>query len=332
MRLPSFTFRLGDSAEVLKSFPDESAHCILTSPPYFQQRDYGGKAEQLGIEGSTEEYITRLVAILREAKRVLRRDGNMLLNINDTYVGKQLLCIPHRVAMALQKDGWFLRLDGIWDKPNATPDAAKDRFMRSHEYVFLLSRRARKYFWDKEATLEPNTSTLSPAKEKLLLSGAGTVTPSGAIRCRSGGKWAELQNVRGGFFTYNPRGRNARSVFRIPTRAFFPKSVGITDVDHFAAMSPDLVEKCLLAATPAGGVCECCGTPRKRVLARTVEEDTWIPNCPCNAETIPATVLDPFGGTGTTLSVAKMLGRSGEYIDCNSDYLRLAQARVQHSR
>ena len=142
----------GDSLEVLKTLESGSCQCCVTSPPYYGLRDYGVDG-QLGHEETPEQYIDRLVKIMREVKRVLRDDGTLWLNLGDTYKNKQLLGIPWRVALALQADGWYLRQDIIWAKPNPMPESVRDRCTRSHEYIFLLSKRYN-YYFDAKAIAE----------------------------------------------------------------------------------------------------------------------------------------------------------------------------------
>lgn len=174
---------VGDVRERLKELPDHSVHCCVTSPPYWGLRDYG-KSSQIGLEHSPEEYVAELVAVFREVWRVLRDDGTLWLNLGDSYAGnnsrasnngragfgnprdgvferigdglktKDLVGIPWRVAFALQADGWYLRQDIIWHKPNPLPESVKDRCTKAHEYIFLLSKSPR-YYFDNQAIREP---------------------------------------------------------------------------------------------------------------------------------------------------------------------------------
>lgn len=151
----------GDALEELRKLPDKCCSVCVTSPPYYNARDYGA-AEQLGTESSPEEYTRKLVEAFREVARVLKDDGTLWLNIGDSYARhiedggikrKDLIGIPWLLALALRSDGWYLRADIIWNKPNAMPESAKDRPARSHEYVFLLSKAAA-YYYDAEAVKE----------------------------------------------------------------------------------------------------------------------------------------------------------------------------------
>ena len=171
----------GDSLHLLRRLPAKSVQCIVTSPPYWGLRDYGISG-QIGLENSLTQYINRLVALFNEARRVVKDDGVFWLNIGDGYTSgnrgwrapdkknparamnvrpdtpeglkpKDLLGVPWRLAFALQQDGWYLRCDVVWNKPNAMPESVKDRPTRAHEYVFLLTK-SEQYFYDYKALLE----------------------------------------------------------------------------------------------------------------------------------------------------------------------------------
>ena len=142
----------GNCIEVLKDFPDESIDCVVTSPPYWGLRDYN-EEEQLGLEETPEEFVANLVKVFSKVKRVLKSSGSVWLNLGDTYYNKSLAGIPWRVAFALQSDGWYLRQDIIWHKPNPMPESVQDRCTKSHEYIFLLTKSP-KYFYDIDAIRE----------------------------------------------------------------------------------------------------------------------------------------------------------------------------------
>jgi len=143
----------GDSLAVLQTLPAASVQCWVTSPPYWGLRDYGHDG-QIGLEETPEQYVARLVAVFAEVRRVLADEGVLWLNLGDSYgSGKQLVGIPWRVAFALQADGWYLRSDTIWHKPNPMPESVRDRPTKAHEYVFLLSKSAR-YFYDSDSIRE----------------------------------------------------------------------------------------------------------------------------------------------------------------------------------
>lgn len=293
----------GDCREVLRTLPDESVHCVVTSPPYWGLRDYGTPG--IGLEPTLAEHMAELVGVFCEIRRVLRKDGTLWLNYGDAYAGaataaawrpgghagdggvpggrnrngaapghglkpKDLMGMPWRLAFALQADGWWLRQDIIWAKPNPMPESVTDRCTKAHEYLFMLTKSAR-YFYDAAAISEPVLAPgLSWAERKALGEGA-----------------------RRGFAQNGPSNigcdkdtRNKRSVWEVATAPFSEA--------HFATFPPALIEPCIKAGCPAGG-----------------------------------TVLDPFGGAGTTGLVADRLQRNAILIELNPEYAAMAQARIK---
>lgn len=251
----------GDALIELRKLPDESVNCCVTSPPYWGLRDYGVPG-QLGLEKTPEEYVARMVEVFREVRRVLRSDGTLWLNLGDSYYNyrpgagqalckqtlaktnqdhpadcprranvidglkeKDLVGIPWRVAFALQSDGWWLRQDIIWAKPNPMPESVRDRCTKAHEYIFMLSKSAR-YWYDAEAVKEESATVWNSTKQMV---GKPLVN-------QTGGK------VRP---TENQTGRNLRSVWPIATRPF-PEA-------HFATFPPEIPERCIKAGCPKGG-------------------------------------------------------------------------------
>jgi DNA modification methylase len=246
----------GDCRLVLPTLNAESINCIVTSPPYYGLRDYGVDG-QIGLEPSPELYVAELVAVFRECWRVLTPDGTLWLNLGDSYFGsnqtggtksisgngkstphclkhkdlkhKDLIGIPWRVAFALQADGWYLRQDIIWHKPNPMPESVTDRCTKAHEYLFLLAKSER-YFYDAAAIAEaanPDNYRANPCVRE---------TPPGQST------QSRLSSNRGGV-KYDTR--NRRSVWTIPTQ---PCSLA-----HFAVMPEKLVEPCIMAGCPVGG-------------------------------------------------------------------------------
>jgi DNA modification methylase len=279
---------------------DESVHCCVTSPPYWGLRDYGNDA-QIGLEQTPDEYVARLVAVFREVHRVLRDDGTLWLNLGDSYVGsansgghgkqdtlhyatglpakraalppKSLVGIPWRVAFALHADGWILRSDIIWAKPNPMPESVRDRPTKSHEYMFLLAKRARYYFDQDAVRQEPGEaprSTISPG------AGAAAIDQGDRMRTTPIGRTCGT----------HPAGRNIRDVWTIATQPY-PGA-------HFAVMHPALVEPCVKAGSPEGGV-----------------------------------VLDPFAGAETVGLVADRLRRRFVGVELNPAFARLAADRIR---
>lgn len=307
------TIYTGDCLEVLKTLPDESVNCCVTSPPYYALRDYGISG-QIGRESTPKEYISRLTDVFTEVRRVLRPDGTLWLNIADTYAGKgnqgdfidpknpkgrngqtvaingkvdgckskDMIGIPWLLAFSLRDSGWYLRNDIIWLKENAMPESAKDRCSRCYEHIFLLSK-SKKYYFDGKAIAEP-------------------IAPSTRVRMkggrRSSHKFGEIVPGQQTVQKINqPRKvgeisdedicptRNKRDVWCINTVPFRGK--------HYAAYPPKLVETCLLAGCPENGI-----------------------------------VLDPFIGSGTTALVAKQMNRHFVGIELNPEFTEMAYERI----
>jgi DNA modification methylase len=361
--------RQGDCLEVLKTLPDESVNCAVTSPPYFGLRDYGVDG-QIGLESSVDEYVQKMVQVFREVRRVLRDDGTVWLNLGDSYAAsrsyqvsdnkhlscgpsrhlgratppsglkqKDLIGIPWKVAFALQADGWYLRQDIIWHKPNPMPESVTDRCTKAHEYIFLLTKSAR-YYYDAEAVKEPN----SEGSGKW---GKMVPTKTAQAQGKHGASSALTANMtkQECIDKYYTNGRNRRSVWTVNTQNY--KGA------HFATFPPKLIEPCILAGCPKE-VCSECGAPHIRIIEKTGNfqrrwsknnadgspynsQDSnqniytttgWEPTCTCNAETTPGTVLDPFNGSGTTGSVALQFNRKYIGIELNPEYLELTKRRL----
>lgn len=261
----SIRLLIGDCLESLRTLPDECVNCCVTSPPYWGLRDYGHDG-QIGLESTPEAYVAKMVEVFREVRRVLRKDGTLWLNLGDSYNGiggpgkqnggpigktaavaidgtkgrristlkpKDLVGIPWRVAFALQADGWWLRQDIIWHKPNPMPESVTDRCTKAHEYVFLLSKSA-KYWYDAEAVSE------AFADERMGNPGGGGAYTIGSGRNDRGALATGIFNADGERTT-----RNRRSVWTISTKPYSGA--------HFAVMPSDLVEPCILAGCPEGG-------------------------------------------------------------------------------
>ena len=303
----------GDALTVLKTLPDSSVNCCVTSPPYYALRDYG-MADQIGREETPALYVERLTSIFREVRRVLTPDGTLWLNIADTYAGKgnqgealdpkypngrtgqivalngkvegctakDMIGVPWLLASALRADGWYLRSDIIWMKANPMPESTKDRPSRCYEHIFLFSK-SKKYFFDYKAISEP----IAPATAERLKRGMkggnkygkpvpGQPQPQSINRPREHGEIKDAD--------INPL-RNKRDVWKINTVPF--------KGGHYAAYPPKLVETCLLAGCPEGGI-----------------------------------VLDPFMGSGTTGMVAAQMGRHFVGIELNPEYTELAYKRI----
>lgn len=318
----------GSCLETLSSLEEKSVNTCVTSPPYWGLRDYGTgewqggdpecphmrttkiskdtstghkgmfeqgnvvgdaiyksecpkcgavrKDDQLGLEETPEKFVENLVNVFREVRRVLRDDGTVWLNLGDSYSSepkkpKDLVGIPWRVAFALQADGWYLRQDIIWHKPNPMPESVQDRCTKAHEYIFLLSKSP-KYYYDNEAIKEE------------------TLTQDNQNRDRDTTK---LNNTPGrtkmaGLKTNNYETKNKRSVWSVSPIPYKEA--------HFATYPPELIKPCILAGCPEGG-----------------------------------TVLDPFGGSGTTAQVSNNLNRNAILCELNPEYVEIAKGRLHES-
>lgn len=383
MNLETNKIHQGDALSILRTLPDESVNCIVTSPPYYGLRDYGA-AGQMGLEDTPQEYVARMTEVFQEARRVLRADGTLWLNMGDSYAndgkwggescGKQsyldegsrkragrekritglkpksLLGMPWRLAFALQADGWYLRQDIIWSKPNPMPESVKDRCTKSHEYIFLLSKSLR-YYYDQEAILEPVSPNTHARISQDLANQIGSFRAAGGSKTNGPMKavsrktsWGEVDIVknnesfdraccmpverrirmpkvsgwdtgtgshstldhnqgargrktkgemqpfpehmsRSGVDIPATLGRNKRSVWTIAPRPYRGA--------HFAVFPEALVEPCILAGCPEGGV-----------------------------------VMDPFIGSGTVARVAIKNNRRYVGIELNPDYIRIAEREL----
>lgn len=246
----------GDAATTLAALPDAFVQCIVTSPPYYCQRDYGDH-KQLGQEESPDEYISRLVQIFRQCRRVLREDGTLWLNLGDKYYNGQLLGMPWRVALALVADGWVLRSDVIWHKPNAMPSSVKNRPTTDHEYIFMFSKSS-DYLYDADAIREPHVTFSENSRMKGGRNHFGKVngTPEE-------GKNAGNSNLHRGRWdqAFHPLGRNKRTVWSIPLSKYRDA--------HFAVFPEKLVETCIQAGTTANSLVldPFCGSGTTLVVA-----------------------------------------------------------------
>ena len=230
----------GDALTTLAGLPDELADTIVTSPAYYQQRDYLSR-EQLGQEQSPERYISRLVDVLREARRVLKSTGSLWLVLGDKYARGELLGMPWRVALALKEDGWLLRSDIIWHKPNAMPSPTKNRPTTDHEYVFFFTR-SRQYYYDADKIREPHVTFTDQSRMR---GGRKHFGVRGGTPER--GKNQGQSNLHDGRWdqAFHPHGRNKRTVWSIPLSKYREA--------HFAVFPERLVENCIRATCPESG-------------------------------------------------------------------------------
>ncbi len=231
----------GDAGETLATLPSQHVQCIVTSPPYYCQRDYQTDT-QLGQEQSPEQYIAKLVHIFAQCRRVLKDDGTLWLNLGDKYVDGRLLGMPWRVALALIADGWILRSDVIWQKPNAMPSSVKTRPTTDHEYIFMFSKSAA-YYYDADAIREPHVTFSENSKMK-----GGRNHFGKANGTPETGKNAGNANLHRGRWdqAFHPLGRNKRTVWSIPLSKYREA--------HFAVFPEKLVETCLLASSAVDSI------------------------------------------------------------------------------
>lgn len=313
---------LGDALEQLRTLEAESVHTCVTSPPYYNLRDYGVTG-QIGMEATPEEFVEKLVEVFREVRRVLRPDGTLWVNIGDSYATrsgrqpptntrnscghtakqtpqgykyKDLAGVPWLLAFALRADGWYLRQDIIWHKTNAMPESVRDRCTKAHEYIFLLSKSPR-YYFDAAAISEPIAeSSIKRCLQNIELQKGSDRQPGKTngemkdVLPRFGGvkyglDGSKENRTKSGKQYIPTMRRNKRDVWTISTAGF--KGA------HFAVFPEKLIEPCILAGCPEGG-----------------------------------TVLDPFTGSGTTGVVAKRLRRNFVGIEINPDYCEIAQKRI----
>lgn len=326
---------IGDCRNILPNLTTDSVQCVVTSPPYYNLRDYG-VPKQIGKEESVENYIDNLVFVFREIKRVLKNNGTLWLNIGDCYAGsgkgrnvngqmgkmntgckdanhtgrhlgvlqktplsenlkpKDLIGVPWRVAFALQHDGWYLRQDIIWNKPNAMPEAVKDRCVKSHEYIFLLSKNKNYYFnheaiKEDSALFENRLPGIVRNREYGYKSKLNAAHPKYNLRRndkRDPIKQAYPQKrLNRKDSNYDITKRNKRDVWTVNTRPY----IGA----HYAAFPIELIIPCILAGSKEGDI-----------------------------------VLDPFFGSGTTAEAATLLNRNWIGIEVNPEYKNLYKERL----
>lgn len=327
-----------DWIEGLKSLPDESVNCCVTSPPYYGLRDYG-VAGQLGLEESPELYVQKMVEGFREVKRVLKNDGTLWVNIGDSYCAtktgtsdqssstleggkttqieagkrpsktnipgikpKDLIGIPWMLAFALRADGWYLRQDIIWHKPNPMPESVTDRCTKSHEYIFLLSKKG-SYYFDSDSI---KTLAINPEDDQRLISAQTWENKNAPDELRNGIRPRKSGNIerkpgsaRGcpenngvanlcGSVPWEGTMANKRSVWSVNTKPY-PEA-------HFATFPEELIVDCIKAGCPVDGI-----------------------------------VLDPFMGAGTTALVARKLDRNYIGIELNPQYVKIAENRLKNT-
>jgi site-specific DNA-methyltransferase (adenine-specific) len=314
----------GDALEVLRTLPDASVDCVVTSPPYFRVRSYQGGAQEFGQETHVDEWVAHLRAVAAEIARVLVPWGVFWLNVADVYASgpsdgapaKSLLLGPERLAQALLADGWIVRNRLAWTKPNPLPSSAADRLTQSWEFVYLLMRE-RLYFFDLDAIREPLAKADAqprPTPDRRACHGARDHGHSGLTRLGREG-------LRG-----HPLGKNPGDAWRI---------AGARVRGHGASFPAELIRRPILSTCPEK-VCTRCGRPwqRARHPVRLVDgkpQPRALIPCGCGAATRPGLVLDPFMGSGTVALVAREHGRDWLGIELNAGYVQLTRERLERS-
>lgn len=324
---------IGDVREQLRELDSASVDCIVTSPPYFGLRDYG-RTGQLGAEHDVAEWVAELRSVARQLARVLRPHGTWWLNVGDSYSAhpregarrKALLLGPQRLAVGLAEDGWLIRNQIVWAKPNAMPSSIPDRLSTTYETVFLLTR-APQYYFDLDAIRVPALSRHT-SQTKRQVTGyppPSAIPPSGLVDRNQG---LDRMKLRGA--SSHPLGKNPGDVWTIATANYRGA--------HFATYPQGLAERAVLAGCPAR-VCAQCHTPWKRRSERHVEHGDRLlatgilqPQCACKPAWQPGLVLDPFIGSGTTALAAEDLDRDWLGIELNPDFAAMAQERITAHR
>jgi site-specific DNA-methyltransferase (adenine-specific) len=327
--LPRNTILAGDVLTRLRALPTGQVDCVITSPPYYQLRDYGVPG-QLGLEDTVEDWVSALRAVCRELARVLKPTGALWLNLGDSFSrharfgtpAKGLFLAPERLIIALATDGWIVRNKVVWAKTNPMPHAVSDRLSLTWEPVYLLVR-SRRYFFDLDAIREPFQTDADLRQS----------------RRRGFGQGQSSDHMR------LARGKNPGDVWTLPTSTL--RSA------HFATFPAELLRRPLLSTCPEA-ICTACGIPWRRPVTtarigehrnggqvarerhvlhyprrwRTVHQIGELVPCGCQAPTRPGVVLDPFFGSGTVGLVARRYGRDWLGIELNPDYLELARLRL----
>lgn len=350
---------------------DNSVHCVVTSPPYWGLRKYSEDPTMIGLEPTLEEHLENLVVVFREVRRVLRPDGVLWLNYGDAHTSgnrstyrsgasdnkghqiqddmprpptpkglkpKDLMMMPARLALALQTDGWWIRSEIVWHKPNPMPESVTDRPTQAHEKVYLMSKSSR-YFYDAEGVRTPRRN----ADDNRVLNAEG-----------KGLHNKDRHDTEMGHAGTNPNGPNLRNVWKIATQ-------GVKEA-HYATFPEKLVEPCILAGTSEKGCCPECGAPWERALSQPTggsgdwsksrdrlisgsnlntlggqknyqnykrgQTTGWKPTCDHGKEPVPCKVLDPFAGSGTVVQVAERFNRIG--IGCDLAYQDIALKRTRN--
>jgi DNA modification methylase len=361
--------RIGDCRDLLRAMPDASAQCVVTSPPYFGLRDYG-VGGQIGLEATPDAFVAQMVDVFREVRRVLKDDGVLFLNLGDSYatgggkVGncpgggvqgeawkergvmtpanrmplpglkpKDLIGVPWRVAFALQADGWWLRQDIVWSKPNPMPESVRDRCTKAHEYIFLMTKSER-YYYDSKAISEPVTLSTVERLSQDVASQAGSTRANGGTRADRPLRALAPASHKGSDFH---RGKTAEH--QLGRASSKPRTAGNKSHKLVTEYESSDSEQHRTAA----GLMKIADVPFETRNKRSVWSIATAPFSEAHFATFPPelpeicikagskpgdTILDPFGGAGTTGLVADRLGRNAILLELNPKYAAIARRRI----
>lgn len=322
------TLLIGDALDRLRTLPDASVDCVITSPPYFRLRDYAAEG-QLGLESHVDKWVEQLAAISEQVARVLVPTGTYWLNLGDTYAThpnegaerKSLLMAPERLALRLQRDGWIIRNKIVWAKPNPMPTSIPDRLNTTHEVIYVLARQ-QQYYFDLDAIRVPHVSgraTTKPSRPKTVRKeawrGPNSDTVTGLTALKAVGQVG------------HPLGKNPGDVWTIAPGGYRS--------GHHAVYPLALAERMIAAGCPESR-CVRCRRPWRRSVIRSLGETAvrtaLQPPCDCRAKRELGIVCDPFMGSGTTAVAAETLGRDWLGIELNPDFAAAARRRITSAR
>jgi site-specific DNA-methyltransferase (adenine-specific) len=322
------TILVGDVRSRIEQIAGQSIDTVITSPPYFRLRNYQ-TADQIGLEGHVDQWVSELLVVARGLRRVLKPTGSLWLNLGDTFARhrndgaapKSLLLAPERLAMAMVNDGWILRNKVIWSKPNPMPTSVRDRLSCTWEVVYFFVK-SREYYFDLDAIRVPHRGR--PTKGHGVRS-AWSVPDE--WRGPSSGSNTGLDRLKASGLPGHPLGKNPGDTWTIPTAGYRGA--------HHAVFPERLVRAPLLATCPER-VCSSCGTPWKRARANRIADVVQLPplerRCDCTGnDTRPGIVLDPFIGSGTTAIAAEQNGRDWIGIEINPEFAALAEGRIREA-
>ncbi|OBK28894.1 DNA methylase N-4 [Mycobacterium asiaticum] len=327
--IPRNRLLIGDALDRLRTLPDASVDCVITSPPYFRLRDYAAEG-QLGLEAHVDAWVEQLAAISEQVARVLVPTGTYWLNLGDTYAThpnegaerKSLLMAPERLALRLQRDGWIIRNKIVWAKPNPMPTSIPDRLNTTHEVIYVLARQ-QQYYFDLDAIRVPHVSARAAAAKlsrqktvrKETWRGPNSDTVTGLAALKAVGRVG------------HPLGKNPGDVWTIAPGGYRS--------GHHAVYPLALAERMIAAGCPESRCVRCRRPWRRgviRSLGRTALRPALKPPCNCRAKREPGIVCDPFMGSGTTAVAAEHLGRDWLGIELNPGFAAAATDRIASAR